>query len=130
MVYICALVDLSVKVKKYQKAVKCSWIVYLSRSPVGEMRTALAPALLVMSELLKYVALIVADEHMLEITPGVDATCQQVFDLGPVCWRGRGGGTDDEKVIVRSPRHAVVLEPDAGVCVPRVLVTVPRMGLW
>jgi len=94
------------------------------------MRTTLAPALLVMSELLKYVALIVADEHMLEITPGVDATCQQVFDLGPVCWRGRGGGTDDEKVIVRSPRHAVVLEPDAGVCVPRVLVTVPRMGLW
>ena len=40
------------------------------------MRTTLAPALVVMSELLKYIALTVADEHMPEITPGVDAACR------------------------------------------------------
>ena len=52
-------------------------------------------------------------------------TCQQVINLDPCT--GEVEVLDDEMVIVHSPRHArhvVVLEPDAGICAPRVLAEV------
>jgi hypothetical protein len=61
----------------------------------------------------------VTDEHMIEITPAVDATFWQVLNLGS-CAVGEVEWEvlDNEEVIIRSPRHvgrAVVLKP-SGRC--------------
>jgi hypothetical protein len=77
-------------------------------------------------------ALEVVEEHATEVTPGVDAARWQVLDpnvhaVGEV----EGEVLDDEKLILGSPcqaHHAIVLQPDARVSVPRVLGEVRRQS--